>query len=57
MPDDTVCDEPPVEKTVSYRIEIDGQLFLITNIPARVNVETGERYLASETVERQQKIV
>ena len=43
MLDDTVWNEPLVEQTVTYRIEIDGQLLLIENVPARVNVETGER--------------
>ena len=32
-----------IEKNVTYHIEFDGRLFLIENVPARVNVETGER--------------
>ena len=42
MPDHTARNEPLVEETVTYHIEIDGQLLLIENVPARVNVETGE---------------
>ena len=57
MPDGTVWNEPLVEQTVTYHIEIDGQLLLIENVPARVNVETGERYFAPETVERLQEAV
>ena len=57
MPDNTVWNETLVEKTVTYHIEIDGKLFLIENVPARVNVETGERYFAPETVERLQQAV
>ena len=57
MPDGTVWNEPLVEETVTYHIEIDGQLLLIENVPARVNVETGERYFAPETVERLQQAV
>ena len=57
MPDDAVWNEPQVEQTVTYHIEIDGQLMLIENVPARVNVETGERYFAVETVERLQQAV
>ena len=56
-PDGTVWNEPLVEQTVTYHIEIDGQLLLIENVPARVNVETGERYFAPETVERLQQAV
>ncbi len=57
MPDNTVWDETLVEKNVTYHLEIDGELFLIENVPARVNVETGERYFAPETVERLQQAV
>ena len=49
--------ETLVEKTVAYHIEIDGQLLLVEDVPARVNVETGERYFAPETVERLQQVV
>ena len=38
-------------------IEIDGHLLLVENVPARVNVETSERYYAPETVERLQQAV
>ena len=57
MPDHTPRSEPLVEQTVTYHIEIDGRLLLIENVPARVNVETGERYFAPETVERLQQAV
>ena len=57
MPNHTVWNEPLVEQTVTYHIEIDGQLLLVENVPARVNLETGERYFAPETVERLQKAV
>ncbi|MCY4412604.1 MAG: YgiT-type zinc finger protein [Caldilineaceae bacterium] len=57
MADDIIGNEHLVERNVSYHIEIDGQLLLIENVPARVNVETGERYFAPETVERLQQAV
>ena len=44
-------------KKLTYHIEFDGRLFLIENVPARVNVETGERHLSPETVERLQQAV
>ena len=56
-PKENVWTEPLVEQTVTYHIEIDGRLLLIENVPARVNVETGERYFAPETVERLQQAV
>ena len=55
--DETVWNEPLVEQNVTYHIEIDGRLVLIENVPARVNVETGEKHFAPETVERLQQAV
>ena len=40
------------EKNVTYTIEINGQFVLIENVPARVNIDTGEKYFSPETVER-----
>lgn len=36
--------EELVEQTVTYSLEMNGQLFLVENVPARVNMETGERF-------------
>ena len=57
MPGDEVWNERLVEKTVTYHIEIDEQLYLVENVPARVNIETGEKYFSPETVERLQRVV
>ena len=57
MPEHTAWDEQLVEQSVSYHIEVDGRLLLVENVPARVNVETGERYFAPETVEHLQQAV
>ncbi|MBW3540433.1 MAG: YgiT-type zinc finger protein [Planctomycetes bacterium] len=46
-----------VEQTVTYTLEMDGQLYVIENVPARVNAETGEQLFAPETVSRLQQIV
>ena len=54
---DEVWNETLVEKTVTYPIEIDGRLYLVANVPARVNVETGEQYFSPETVERLHRVV
>ena len=34
--------ETLVDQKVTYHNEVDGQLLVIENVPARVNVETGE---------------
>lgn len=49
--------ETLVDKKVTYHIEVDGRFFVIENVPARVNVETGENHFSPETVERLRKIV
>ena len=46
-----------MEKKVTYYVEFEGRLFVIENVPARVNVETGENHFSPETVERLQRIV
>ena len=46
-----------VEKNVTYTLEVDGNLIVIENVPARVNEETGEQLFAPETVEHLQKLV
>ena len=57
MPENEVWNETLIEKNVTYNIEVDGQFFLIENVPARVNVETGEKYFSPRTVERLQLVV
>ena len=49
--------ETLVEQKVTYTLEMDGELFLIENVPARVNLETGEQLFSPTTVERLQQII
>jgi hypothetical protein len=49
--------EPLVEKRVIYTLELNGKFFLVENVPARVNEETGEQFFSPEIVERLQRIV
>jgi YgiT-type zinc finger domain-containing protein len=46
-----------VEKQVTYTLQLDGQLFVIENVPARVNEETGEQFFSPSTVENLQQII
>ena len=57
MPEDRAWKETLIEKNVTYHIEFDERLFLIENVPARVNAETGEKHFSPETVERLQQAV
>ena len=49
--------ETLVEQKVAYTLEMDGEFFLIENVPARVNLETGEQFFSPTTVERLQQII
>ena len=57
MPNDRAWNETLIKKNVTYHIELDGRPFLIENVPARVNVETGERHFSPKTVEYLQQAV
>lgn len=46
-----------VEKQVTYTLELNGQFFLVENVPARVNEETGEQFFSPLTVEHLQQLI
>jgi hypothetical protein len=43
-----------IEKQVTYTIELNGEFFLIENVPARLDEETGEQFFSPSTVEHLQ---
>lgn len=45
------------EQRVTYTLEVSGKLFVVENVPARVDQETGEQFFSPETVERLQEII
>ena len=49
--------ETMVEQKVAYMLEMEDKFFIVENVPARVCVETGERFFSPETVERLQQTV
>lgn len=50
-------EETLIEQKVTYTLEMNGKFFLIENVPARINPETGEQFFSSSTVERLQQII
>jgi YgiT-type zinc finger domain-containing protein len=46
-----------VEKKVTYTLELNGKFFVIENVPARVDEETGEQFFSPSTVEHLQQII
>lgn len=45
------------QQNVTYVLEVEGQLFVVEKVPARVSEETGEQLFSPETVERLQQMV
>lgn len=45
-----------VEQAVIYTLVFDGRFYVIEHVPARVCLETGERFFSPETVQHLQQI-
>ena len=50
-------EEKLVERRVTYALELDGKFYIIENVPARVDDETGEQLFSPSTLERLQRII
>ena len=50
-------EEKLVERRVTYTVEREGKFYIIENVPARVNEETGEQFFSPATVDQLQKII
>jgi hypothetical protein len=49
--------ETLIQQKVTYTLEMNGKFYLIENVPARVNPETGELLFSPSTVERLHQII
>jgi hypothetical protein len=45
-----------VERMVTYVLRLDGKIAIFENVPARVDLDTGEEYFSPRTVERLQQL-
>lgn len=52
----TAREETYLEQSVTYTLEVGGRFIIIEHVPARVCVQTGERFFSPDTVEQLQKI-
>jgi hypothetical protein len=50
-------EERLVEQKVTYILLKEGKFYIIENVPARVDLETGEQFFSPQTVERLQHII
>ena len=46
-----------VERRVTYTLEYEGRFYVVENVPARVDEETGEQYFAPATVDRLHEVI
>ena len=53
----TEREEKLVERRVTYTLEHEGKFYIVENVPARVNEETGEQFFSPATVERMQRTI
>jgi YgiT-type zinc finger domain-containing protein len=53
----TLWNEQLLEQRVTYTLLKDGKFYIIENVPARVDVNTGEQYFSPQTAERLQTII
>ena len=49
--------EKLVEREVTYTLLKDGKFYIVENVPARVDVETGEQFFSPTTVGNLQRII
>lgn len=46
-----------VERRVTYPLEHERKFYIVHNVPARVNEETGEQFFSPATIERLQAVI
>ena len=52
-----VYEEYLTQQKVTYTLLMNGKFYIVENVPARVNVETGEQFFSPETVEHLQNLI
>lgn len=50
-------EERLVDQRVTYALAYKGKFYIVENVPARVNEESGEQYFSPATVEHLQKTI
>ncbi len=49
--------EKMIERNVTYTLFKEGKFYIVENVPARVNTETGEEFFSPKTVEDLHNII
>ena len=53
----SVCGTSVQEQKINYTQEIDGKLYLVTDVPAEVCPQCSEQYLSPDTVDKLQELI
>lgn len=49
--------ETLVDQDISYILEVDGKLVIAENVPAKVNLATGEQLLSAQTIQHLKEMI
>ena len=49
--------ESLVDRQVTYTLEVNGEFFLIENVPARIDLDSGEQFFSPIIVEQIQQTI
>ncbi len=53
----SVCQATLKEKEVTYTQELEGKVYVVSDVPALVCPQCGEQYLLADTVDEIQKVI
>jgi len=53
----SVCGAQTQERKITYTQDLEGQIYLVTDVPAQVCPQCGEQYLSPDTVDVLQEVI
>lgn len=53
----SVCKAKLEEKRITYTQELEGKVYVVSDVPALVCPQCGEQYLSPDTVDRIQEVI
>ncbi len=53
----SVCGAQLKEKKIAYTQELEGKVYVVSDVPAQVCPQCGEQYLSPDTVDRIQGVI
>lgn len=53
----SVCKSQLKEKKITYTQELEGKVYVVSDVPALVCSQCGEQYLSPDTVDEVQKVI